>query len=52
MGQSPAVPSLFMRYGMLDCCIATTLPIAGYLLSGVTFGGLLDNLALAVPLVA
>ena len=28
------------------------LPIAGYLLSGGTFGGLLDNLVLVVPLVA
>lgn len=37
---------------MLVCCIAMALPIAGYLPSGVTFGGLLDNLALAVPPVA
>lgn len=44
--------SLFMRYGMLICCIAMMLPIAGYLLSGGTFGGLLDDLALVVPLVA
>ena len=43
---------LFVRYGMLVCCIAMTLPIAVYLLSGGTFGGLLDNLALVVPLVA
>lgn len=41
-----------MRYGMLVCCIAMMLPIGGYLLSGATFGGLLDNLALVVPLVA
>ena len=44
--------SLFMRYGMLVCCVAMMLPIAGYLLSGGTFGGLLDNLALVVPLLA
>ena len=44
--------SLFARYGMLVCCVAMTLPIAGYLLSGGTFGGLLDNLALVVPLLA
>lgn len=44
--------SLFMRYGMLVCCVAMTLPIAGYLLSGGTFGGLLDDLALVVPLLA
>ena len=44
--------SLFVRYGMLVCCLAMVLPIAGYLLSGGTFGGLLDHLALAVPLVA
>ena len=29
-----------------------TLPIAGYLRSGRTFGGLLDDLALMVPLLA
>ena len=55
-GAAPGGPvtkrSLFMRYGMLFCCIAMMLPIAGYLLSGGTFGGLLDNLALVVPLVA
>jgi len=51
-GGPAAKRSLFVRYGMLVCCIAMTLPIAGYLLSGGTFGGLLDNLALAVPLVA
>lgn len=51
-GGPPAKRSLFMRYGMLVCCIAMTLPIAVYLLSGGTFGGLLDNLALVVPLVA
>ncbi len=44
--------SLFARYGMLVCCVAMTLPIAGYLLSGGTFGGLLDDLALVVPLLA
>lgn len=37
---------------MLVCCIAMTLTIAGTRPSGVTFGGLLDHLALAVPLVA
>ena len=44
--------SLFARYGMPVCCVAMTLPIAGYLLSGGTFGGLLDDLALVVPLLA
>ena len=44
--------SLFRRYGMPVCCIAMMLPIAGYLLSGGTIGGLLDNLALVVPLLA
>ena len=51
-GGPGAKRGLFMRYGMLVCCIAMTLPIAGYLLSGGTFGGLLDDLALVVPLVA
>ena len=51
-GGPVAKRSLFMRYGMLVCCIAMTLPIAGYLLSGGTFGGLLDDLALVVPLLA
>ena len=51
-GGSIAKRSLFMRYGMLVCCVAMTLPIAGYLLSGGTFGGLLDDLALVVPLLA
>ena len=51
-GGPTAKRSLFVRYGMLVCCIAMMLPIAGYLLSGGTFGGLLDNLALAVPLLA
>ena len=37
---------------MLVCCIAMTLPIADTLPGGVTFGCLLDNPALAVPLVA
>ena len=44
--------SLFARYGMLVCCVAMTLPIVGYLLGGGTFGGLLDDLALVVPLLA
>ena len=52
-GAAPSGPvakrSLFARYGMLVCCIAMTLPIAGYLLSGGTFGGLLDDLALVRP---
>ena len=51
-GGPTAKRSLFVRYGMLVCCIAMMLPVAGYLLSGGTFGGLLDNLALAVPLLA
>ena len=51
-GVPTAKRSLFMRYGMLVCCIAMTLPIVAYLLSGGTFGGLLDNLALVVPLLA
>ena len=51
-GRSVAKRSLFMRYGMLVCCVAMMLPIAGYLLSGGTFGGLLDDLALVVPLFA
>ncbi len=51
-GSPTAKRSLFMRYGMLVCCVAMMLPIAGYLLSGGTFGGLLDNLALVVPLLA
>ena len=37
---------------MLVCCVAMTLPIAGYFLSGGTFGGLLDDLVLVVPLLA
>ena len=41
-----------MRYGMLVCCIAVMLSISSYLLSGGTFGGLLDNLTPVVPLVA
>lgn len=52
LGGPAAKRSLFMRYGMLVCCIAMMLPIAGYLLSGETFGGLLDNLGLVVPLIA
>ena len=55
-GAGPGGPvarrSLFARYGMLVCCVAMTVPIAGYLLSGGTFGGLLDDLALVVPLLA
>ena len=51
-GGPVAKRSLFARYGMLVCCVAMTLPIAGYLLSGGTFGGLIDDLALVVPLVA
>ena len=51
-GGPAAKRSLFMRYGVLVCCVAMMLPIAGYVLSGGTFGGLLDNLALVVPLLA
>ena len=51
-GGPPAKRSPFVRYGMLVCCIAMMLPIAGSLLSGGTVGGLLDTLALVVPLVA
>ena len=55
-GAAPGGPvakrSLFARYGMLVCCVAMTLPIAGYLLSGGSFGGLLDDLALVVPVLA
>lgn len=51
-GGLAAKRSLFMRYGMLVCCIAMMLPVASYLLRGGTLGGLFDNLALVVPLVA
>ena len=55
-GAAPGGPvakrSLFARYGILVCCVAMTLPIAGYLLSGGSFGGLLDDLALVVPVLA
>ena len=54
MEPSPSVlsRSLFMRYGMPVCCVVMTLPIAGYLLSGGTIGGPLNDLALVVPLLA
>ncbi len=55
-GTVPGAPiakrGLFMRYGMLICCVAMTLPIAGYLLSGGTIAGLLDDMVLVVPLLA
>lgn len=51
-GAPVAKRSLFARYGMLVCWVAMTLSIAGYLLSGGTSGGLLDDLALVVPLLA
>lgn len=49
---TPGRRSLLARCGMLACCIVMFLPIAGYLLSGGTIAGLLDNVALVVPLLA
>ncbi len=44
--------NLFMRYGMLACCVVMLLPVGGYFLGGGTLSGLLDNLLLLVPLLA